>query len=271
MTADDLELVRRWRNRPEVRAHMFTRHEIGAEEHRAFFARALVDPTARYLVGVDAAGAPLGVVGFTGIHRDHRTADWGFYVGDTAPRGTGTALCRSGLDHAFDDLGLEKVSGEVLDGNVRSLRLHLLLGFVVEGTFRSHHLRDGRRHDVVRLAIDAEAWRVRRPDIERRTRGGPLPPFEPGTRHEGRLRVADPGQALAAVVTALGERFPGPGTTVEALRARFAGALPAVGDPRLTIEVVRRVGRHATLAWTLEDAGGRLAGEADVTLEEVPQ
>ena len=47
---DELELMRCWRNAPEVRANMYTRHEIGAAEHGAWWARVVQRQDMQYFM-----------------------------------------------------------------------------------------------------------------------------------------------------------------------------------------------------------------------------
>jgi len=154
---EDLDLILRWRNRPEVRANMFTAHEISLDEHRAWFARVSVDPTRRSYIYVEGA-EPLGVVAFTELQVEDRTAAWGFYTADTAPRGVGTRMLSAALVEAFGALGLEKVWSEVLAFNAASLALHHKLGFQIEGRLRAHHVSGSARVDVVRLGLLRGEW-----------------------------------------------------------------------------------------------------------------
>jgi len=153
----DLDLVRRWRNRPEVRGNMYTTHEISEDEHRSWYERVKHDPTKRYFIFL-ADDVPLGVIAFTEIHPRNQTASWAFYAGESAPRGTGSRMELAALDYAFDVLGLEKLWCEVLAFNTGVLDLHRKFGFQQEGVFRSHHVAGSERVDVHRLAILRSEW-----------------------------------------------------------------------------------------------------------------
>jgi hypothetical protein len=52
MREADLDMVRRWRNAPDVRKNMYTTHEISPEEHRAWWERISADPASRQLFNV---------------------------------------------------------------------------------------------------------------------------------------------------------------------------------------------------------------------------
>ena len=66
------DAVLRWRNHPQVRAASLTRHEIGTEEHAAWWKAALVDPARRVLV-YERRDVPSGVVTFFDIDPNARS------------------------------------------------------------------------------------------------------------------------------------------------------------------------------------------------------
>lgn len=152
----DLEPVLAWRNHPENRRYMLTRHEIPLEEHWRWFTRASQDASRRLLI-VEDAGAPLGFVHFNGV-ATCGIAEWGFYLVPYAPRGSGSKLGRAALDHAFGALQLHKVCGQALGFNAGSIRFHEKLGFLREGVLREQHLVDGSYHDMVCFGLLRPEW-----------------------------------------------------------------------------------------------------------------
>ncbi len=160
MVEADLDLIRGWRNHPEVRRWMYTTHEIGDEEHRRWFEDGRRDPS-KHLLVFERDGEPAGFVSLTQL-RGTDVAEWGFYLAPGAPPGSGAALGEAALEHAFEALGLHKVSGHALADNERSVRFHLRLGFRDEGLRRDHHQApDGSRHSVACFGLLAEEWRSR--------------------------------------------------------------------------------------------------------------
>ena len=138
MQVDDLEMVRSWRNHPDVRRHMLTQHEISAEEHTQWFKRIQQDPQ-RHVVLVHEHQQPLGLVHFTPVNAQG-VVDWGFYLTPQAPTGSGGKLARRALDFAFTQQGWHKVCGQVISSNAASRRFHLKLGFSLEGVLRQQAL-----------------------------------------------------------------------------------------------------------------------------------
>lgn len=148
----DCDTVLRWRNHPDVRRVSLTRHVIGPDEHRAWWARATTDPTRRVLVFEhNAVGA--GVVMFADINAADRSATWGFYL-DIAGLTTAGALLpawlrleQEAVAYAFGELGLERLGGETLASNTQVLALHRRFGF--RETRRYRQTVDGIEQDVI--------------------------------------------------------------------------------------------------------------------------
>lgn len=156
MAEADLELVLLWRNHPDVRRYMYTTHEIGMDEHRAWFAKAGSAPANSLLV-YEHHGEATGFVNIT-RGRCHEVADWGFYLSPGAQKGAGRSLGELTLGYVFDELGLHKLCGQVLGFNERSLGFHKALGFIEEGRLREQHYDGTVYQDVVCFGLLSREW-----------------------------------------------------------------------------------------------------------------
>ena len=158
------ERIRAWRNLPEVARWMYSDHAISAEEHARWFARALSDPGGRYWI-IQLDGAPVGLANLTGIQPEHGRSSWAYYLADPAVRGKGVGAFVEFLviEHAFGELGLEKLWCEVLADNEPVWKLHESFGFRREALFRNHVKKQGRPVDVVGLGLLASDWAQVRP------------------------------------------------------------------------------------------------------------
>jgi len=167
MIEADKEQVYAWRNSPEVARYMYTDHAISAEEHAAWFAGVLGDPSKRYWILV-YQGEDVGLACLTEINRAHRRCAWAFYLADTQLRGKalGGFVEYAVLQHVFEELGLNKLCCEVLVSNQPVLALHERFGFRREGTLRQHVFKGGRFHDVICLGITRAEWEEKRPELE---------------------------------------------------------------------------------------------------------
>ncbi|MBC9251081.1 UDP-4-amino-4,6-dideoxy-N-acetyl-beta-L-altrosamine N-acetyltransferase [Pseudomonas alcaligenes] len=164
IAADELELMRTWRNAPAVRANMYTRHEISREEHLAWWARISGRDDQQYFM-YEFAGVPSGIVAFTGIDQASRNSSWAFYAAPDAAKGTGSKMEYLALEQAFEGLRLHKLCCEVLAFNSAVIKLHQKFGFQIEGVLRDQHLVDGNFVDVYRLGILSHEWADQRPSM----------------------------------------------------------------------------------------------------------
>ncbi len=166
---DDRDMIREWRNLPQVADYMYTDHEISPEEHAAWFVRVLQDPSCKYWIVV-CDGEDVGVVYLYDIDTNNRRCYWGFYVVSPNVRGknVGSHVECEVLNYVFRDLNFEKLCCEVLSMNRGVVEMHRRFGFVQEGVFRCHIWKRGAFQDVVSLAILKEEWDAMRPRIEQR-------------------------------------------------------------------------------------------------------
>lgn len=145
-----------WRNHPDVRRFMFTQHEIGLEEHRNWFAKASMD-TSRQMLIVEEAKQAIGYVQFSQF-TEGGIADWGFYAGPDAARGTGRKLGVIALNYAFGQIKLHKVCGQAIAGNEASIAFHRRLGFTLEGVLRDQRHIEGDYHSLYCFGLLASEW-----------------------------------------------------------------------------------------------------------------
>lgn len=155
----DAPLLLDWRNRPAVSRFMFTEQRIAPEEHEAWIGRALERGDAHYWI-MRLGDSDVGFVSVTDIDLRQQTCSWALYVAEDSARGHGMGAFAtySVLCHVFDQLGLRKLSCEVLAFNTVALGLYERFGFVREGCFREHILKPEGAVDVFRMAILAREW-----------------------------------------------------------------------------------------------------------------
>lgn len=154
----DLEQVLHWRNSARIRQCMYTDHLISWEEHKAWFER-LQERDDRECLLFEYEDEPMGLLSFTEIDNLHKTAFWGFYLGEPSSiKGLGLHMGVLGIDYAFEKLQLRKLCGEAIAFNQGSVQYHLRLGFKQEGLFSKHIIKNNKYEDIVRFAIFKEQW-----------------------------------------------------------------------------------------------------------------
>ncbi len=156
--------VRDIRNQPTIRHNMYSDHEIGLEEHQGWLDWIVRDSRQQpYCILVDDRLS--GLISLTDIDWHHATSDWAFYLDEQTRGGLGAALEYHFLNHAFDQVKLQKLNCAVLETNAAVIKLHTKFGFIDEGFRRAQILRDGNRIGVQLLGLTADEWQDRRDQV----------------------------------------------------------------------------------------------------------
>ncbi len=164
-TERDVDAMLEWRNQPANREVSIHQHEIGTDEHHAWWSRTKDDPTRRVLV-FEHEGRPLGIVNFFDLDLEStpRTGGWGFFLDHRTVTAEGTAMMawmqvmKEAQAYAFDDepegLALDVLTGEVLDGNEAVRTMNRRFRFT-EGEPQAREV-DGRQITVYPISLRRE-------------------------------------------------------------------------------------------------------------------
>ena len=157
----DLERVRQWRMLPEITRYMYTDPQPTAEQQREWFARIGASSRDRvWIIELVEGAEPVGLMSLTDIDPVHRRACWAYYIASEAARGKGLAktLELNIYRYVFEVMKFNRLWCEVLAFNDRVVALHERFGSNVEGVLRQHIIKNGEKHDVVRMAVLADEW-----------------------------------------------------------------------------------------------------------------
>ena len=157
---DDLELLRKWRNRPGLRRYFREHRELAKVEQEAWYRRTVLDDSRTImfaLVELNDASLPLiGAAGLCYIDWVCRSAEVSLYIGAKDlyidDRLAPDAL-RLLLHYGFDEVGLHRLWTEVYDYDDRKARLCEAVGFSLEGRHRDKHFADGGWHDSLVFSV----------------------------------------------------------------------------------------------------------------------
>lgn len=163
LTKEDIELVRIWRNSPEVAQYMYTENEISVEQQKAWFERIKDDNTSKYWI-IEYDNQKIGLASLTGISNTLSSCYWAFYLGTDVPRGggIGSKIEYNILEYVFNELKLNKLRCEVMDFNDKVISMHEKFGFRREAYYRQHIKKNGKWVDTIGLAILSEEWKKQR-------------------------------------------------------------------------------------------------------------
>jgi hypothetical protein len=151
---EHLEMIREWRNSPEVSKYMYSDNFISAEDQKRWFERIKRDKNSKYWV-INFENQDIGLVYLNNINKHLNSCEWGFYLGpaDVKGKGIGQKLMSYICKYVFEELKLNKLMAQVFKFNERSLYLHEKLGFRREAYYREHCFKNEKYEDVIGLAI----------------------------------------------------------------------------------------------------------------------
>lgn len=164
---EDKDMIREWRNSPEVSQYMYSDDYITPEIHESWFKRILNDPTCQYWI-ITYKNTGVGVANICDINKRNKRCFWAYYIAEPSVRGKGVGAVVEYeiLRYVFEELEFNRLCCEVLSFNEMTVKTHESFGFKKEGYFRKHIYKGGIFHDVVSMAILREDWEEIKPKIE---------------------------------------------------------------------------------------------------------
>lgn len=162
---EDIPLVRKWANAPELRAQTSEVFPLSGRSAADYFERLRTD---EYRVWFTVCrrdnDRAIGQVGLLRIYHPWRTADLTMIIGEAEERGRGRGreAMELVLDFAFGQLNLHRVAIAVVAFNARAVAFYEKLGFVREGTQRDGYFHGHRYHDFVMMSLLGHEFRAAR-------------------------------------------------------------------------------------------------------------
>jgi RimJ/RimL family protein N-acetyltransferase len=97
----------------------------------------------------------IGMVHLTGIHQINRSAEFSILIGDRDywAKGAGSQATKAMLDHAFNNLNLNRVYLTVLENNERAIKMYEKVGFKREGVLREAIFKNGKYCNLIQMSI----------------------------------------------------------------------------------------------------------------------
>ncbi|WP_369259505.1 GNAT family N-acetyltransferase [Streptomyces sp. R35] len=164
-TEDDVPVMAEILDDPEViRLTGSPTQEFGLDRLRSWYGTRN-DQDDRLDLGVvdRATGELVGEVVLNEWDRHNHNCSFRVLIGPRGrDRGLGTEATRLIVGHAFEQLGLHRVSLYVFAFNPRARRAYEKAGFVAEGVERQTLLHEGEWIDAVRMSVLAHEWATHR-------------------------------------------------------------------------------------------------------------
>lgn len=155
--AEDLPLMVKWRNDPNVYKHFFEHEPLSLLMENRWFESLLHKSDEKlWIIETIPERKAIGTIGLVRIDLRSRKAEIGrilIYDEEHRHGGYGSEAECLVLLYAFDHLGLHRLSCKVFADNERGIKIHKRFGFKEEGRFRGYVFKDGDYRDVVYLAL----------------------------------------------------------------------------------------------------------------------
>ncbi|GAE32147.1 UDP-4-amino-4,6-dideoxy-N-acetyl-beta-L-altrosamine N-acetyltransferase [Halalkalibacter hemicellulosilyticus] len=157
---EDLEMILRWRKSEFVTRYMFTDIEGDMKQQERWYRNLQKDRNSMYWI-VASKGKKLGLVSLNDIHWSHKHASWAFYIGEPKYSMIAGMIGPHLYNYAFYELGLLKLTGEVMEGNDAVRKMHQSHGCREVGCLKKHIYKYGTFHDVYIYEMLADEWEMK--------------------------------------------------------------------------------------------------------------
>ncbi len=167
---ENLSAFRRWYSDPEIAR--LARYKEGPmrmdEVDRFFQVRAVGPGSLAMAIHLQGSDRLVGTCALSQMDGDNGSALFHITIGekDAWGRGYGTEATRIMVAHAFETLGLHRISLSVFAFNERAIRSYASCGFTAEGRAREAIWRDGQWWDEVSMSLLEPEWRQRKAQVK---------------------------------------------------------------------------------------------------------
>jgi RimJ/RimL family protein N-acetyltransferase len=159
----DLELLQKWANDPITQDGIGEQHFPSSFDfHQSWFRNLKSDQlNQRFVVDVPDVGI-IGISTIVNIDWRNSHAWHGLVLGDSSHRGKGYGVdaIMATMRYAFDELGLVRLDGSMIEYNERSIATYCgrHLGWKEEGRRRNYFFRRGRYWDQVVVGVTKQDY-----------------------------------------------------------------------------------------------------------------
>jgi len=157
----DLSLKTEWMNNPIVRETLLLSVPVSEAQMEIWFDKTITDKTREdFIIVFKEDKKPIGFAGYVNIDWKHRKAEPFIAIGSTDHwgKGLGTEVVHKLLDFGFNEMGLNRLYGFMLDNNPGALKMDIKSGFREEGLLKQDVVIHGEYHDRIMLGITKEEF-----------------------------------------------------------------------------------------------------------------
>ena len=160
LTLKDAKITWAWRYKDEI-INLYSGHpfRVNYELEKSWYEKVMFSnfPTTVFAIDVEEDGKRelIGLTTLTNINLLNRTSDFSILIGNDKHRGKGYSK-QATIDtllFGFKEIGLNKISLKVREGNEVAYNLYKKIGFVQEGVLKENVFRNNAFHTEIVMAI----------------------------------------------------------------------------------------------------------------------
>jgi len=159
MTQEDAEITLHWRQ--DQRAKFLKKTSKTVEQQRAWIISREQAGDQNFIM--EYRGVPVGAIALVDIDHEHQKVELGReLIGEKSKVGSMPVAFETELllcDYIFDQLGLHKVWGDVMEDNVGMIKTRLYLGYKQDGVLRDHYIYDGVYKNTIEFSLLEDEYR----------------------------------------------------------------------------------------------------------------
>lgn len=152
-----LQKILDWRTKENITRFMYTDIPYSMENQKNWFEVINVSQTSIHWV-MEYNENFIGLISLTSIDWQNKRAYWNFYVGEEDYTMLAGFIGFYMYNYAFNELGFEKLLGEVMDINEGVQKLHLRQGAREVGILEKHIIKNDTWHDIHLFEMTSERW-----------------------------------------------------------------------------------------------------------------
>ncbi len=167
LTENELELMMNWRMREDISRTLFSDVKLTLEGQKKWYEKIKDSKNEiRWVIWKD--NKPIGSMYVDHIDYDNSRCESGWFLAEKEGMGFEAviSLQRNLNNYVFDTLGLNRMSGEIIDTNKPLVRIIEICGSKCEGVLRQHVRKNGVFHDVYLVGITKDMWYEKRDKME---------------------------------------------------------------------------------------------------------
>lgn len=160
---DDYKISIEWRQDPQIWSMLVGRRYFVSEQIEKKWIEATYDNSKQVSLAIcdSATNTYIGNISLKNIDFFNKSASFAILIGNKEywNGGYGTQATLLLLNHAFMDLGLERVQSIILSDNIGSIKMHEKCGFIQEGILRKAVYKSGRHQNLTLMSVLKEDFK----------------------------------------------------------------------------------------------------------------